>query len=314
MVAQEQESERIRQLRRRNHPAVMAPVPVPVTKRALERLPWTVEHRAVIAGVRVLIRSTGEQDWQRLLEHVPAGRPYLSDHEPDVIYSFTPVGAPHLLEPVNQYVLYQGSARVIRDKSLDDVLKAFLSDLTSALAHLSRPFTFFHAGAVSLRDAGIVLPGRTGSGKSTLVKAFAEAGAQYYSDEVAAIDPSGKLHPFLKPLWLRPEGEYFGPKLLVPAAAIGAKNGHRIRPVRLVAFPEWGPRARLRATRVPRSSAALALFSNAFAARAYPMRTLSDATEMVKEALCVRIRYKEAHDAVPLLQALLDESLGAAPV
>ena len=56
-----------------------------------------------------------------------------------------------------------------------------------------------HAGAVAWRDRGIVIPGRSHSGKTTLVRALVEA-ARYYSDEFAVLDPQGRLHPYPLPL------------------------------------------------------------------------------------------------------------------
>src|SRR5829696_8854419 len=109
MVAQEHRHARPS---RRRKPPVLTPVPIGVTVRALDRLPWLLQHRVVLAGVRVLIRSTGEQHWDRVLEHVPRGRPFSPQRKPHVVYSFTPAGAAHLLEPTNQHVLYQGTVRL----------------------------------------------------------------------------------------------------------------------------------------------------------------------------------------------------------
>lgn len=45
-----------------------------------------------------------------------------------------------------------------------------------------------------------MVPGRTLSGKSSLVLALVKAGADYYSDEYAVFDGSGRVHPYSKPL------------------------------------------------------------------------------------------------------------------
>jgi hypothetical protein len=64
------------------------------------------------------------------------------------------------------------------------------------VATLARELVFVHAGVVSWRNKAIVIPGRSWSGKTTLVLALAEAGANYYSDEYALFDSEGRVHPY----------------------------------------------------------------------------------------------------------------------
>jgi hypothetical protein len=62
---------------------------------------------------------------------------------------------------------------------------------------------YVHAGVVGIRGRALVIPGRSWSGKSTLVMALVNAGADYYSDEFAVLSPDGSLTPFARPLNLR---------------------------------------------------------------------------------------------------------------
>ena len=64
------------------------------------------------------------------------------------------------------------------------------------VATLARELVFVHAGVVGWRNKAIVLPGRSWSGKTTLVLALVEAGADYYSDEYALFDSEGRVHPY----------------------------------------------------------------------------------------------------------------------
>ena len=64
------------------------------------------------------------------------------------------------------------------------------------LATLAKELVFVHAGVVGWRNRALVIPGRSFSGKSTLVMALVEAGADYYSDEYAIFDLEGKVHPY----------------------------------------------------------------------------------------------------------------------
>lgn len=55
------------------------------------------------------------------------------------------------------------------------------------VATLAKGLVFVHAGVVGWRNRAIVIPRRSLSGKSTLVLALVEAGADYYPDEYAML-------------------------------------------------------------------------------------------------------------------------------
>jgi hypothetical protein len=62
---------------------------------------------------------------------------------------------------------------------------------------------FVHAGAVGYNGRAIVIPGRSFSGKSSLVAELVGAGAEYYSDEYTVLDERGLVHPYAKRLSIR---------------------------------------------------------------------------------------------------------------
>ena len=64
------------------------------------------------------------------------------------------------------------------------------------VATLAKELVFVHAGVVGWRNRAIVIPGRSLSGKTTLVLELVEAGADYYSDEYAIFDSEGRVHPY----------------------------------------------------------------------------------------------------------------------
>jgi hypothetical protein len=78
--------------------------------------------------------------------------------------------------------------------------------LVFVLAMISPPkMFFFHAGAVALNGKGIVIPGKSFAGKTTLTKEFIKHGAIYYSDDCALINSEGLLFPY--PISLAVRGE-----------------------------------------------------------------------------------------------------------
>lgn len=97
-----------------------------------------------------------------------------------------------------------------------------------ALAMISPPKMFyFHAGAISINGKGIIIPGGTYSGKTTLTEQFIRNGAVYYSDDCSLIDSEGFLYPYPIKLGVRQAGnrEYF------KAADLGALEG--VEPVKI---------------------------------------------------------------------------------
>jgi hypothetical protein len=104
-------------------------------------------------------------------------------------------------------------------------LAALESRVRAHVAVSSPDHVFVHAGVVGWQGRTIVIPGASGTGKSTLVAAFVEAGAEYWSDEYAVFDGDGGLHPFRRPITLVEPGRTTKRRLPVPA-----DGGHREDP------------------------------------------------------------------------------------
>lgn len=114
-----------------------------------------------------------------------------------------------------------------------DDASTLLADLESALhvqvARQARRSLFVHAGVVALHGRAVLIPGRSMSGKSTLVDALVRAGASYYSDEYAVLDARGRVHPYPKPLSMRQPGRA-RPRRVPVAAPVPLANGVPVPP------------------------------------------------------------------------------------
>jgi len=93
-------------------------------------------------------------------------------------------------------VAYVNDSRFARDFDVEHVLRQVESEMQRIVAEEARTYHFFHAGVVEWGGKAVLIPGRTLSGKSSLVVEFLRAGASYYSDEYAVIDSRGRVHPF----------------------------------------------------------------------------------------------------------------------
>lgn len=90
------------------------------------------------------------------------------------------------------------------------------------LAKISLPRKFYlHAGAVVWNGFGVLIPGASYSGKTTLVKELIEAGAEYYSDDCIILENDGYMLPLPRPLAIRTDAG----RLIKGAAEFGAKIG-----------------------------------------------------------------------------------------
>ena len=205
-------------------------------------------------------------------------------------------------------ILYTNQVRGLRTKDTDQVLEVLERDLQLYVAEQARRRVFVHAGVVGWRGRAIVIPGRTMSGKSTLVKALVEAGATYYSDEFAVLDERGRVHPYLKPLSMRENGG--GPPKEILPEALGGTCGVKPLPVGLVVVTSYREGARWRPRQLLPGRAVLALLGHTLSARSKPERALTTLHEVVGDALVLKGARGEAGKVAEILLARLAEQAG----
>jgi hypothetical protein len=179
------------------------------------------------------------------------------------------------------HLAYSDITRVARSEDLAEVLDAVESDLGLFVAAFARGKLFVHAGVVAWNGLAIVLPGRTHTGKSTLTAALLRAGATYYSDEYAVLDPRGRVHGFPRPISLRQATGK--PRRTMLAAP------DRPLPVGLVVATRFRPAAR-RWKPQPMSAAevVLALFENTVAAQRLGAQALTTLKKVSQSAVGLR--------------------------
>lgn len=191
---------------------------------------------------------------------------------------------------------YYDAVRFARSTSFAVVLQAFESQLQLLVAENARRRIFVHAGVVGWKNQAIVIPGRSFSGKSTLVDKLVRAGATYYSDEYAVFDERGRVYPFLRPLKLRAPQSLAGERL-VPVPL----NGHEVsKPltVRLIISTKYKPSASWRPRRLSPGRGVLELLSNTVSARSHTRRAIDTLTESVRSAEVLKGVRGEAEEIV----------------
>lgn len=196
-------------------------------------------------------------------------------------------------------LLYRATQQVARSEDLGEVLSVLEEDLKLHVAVSAPSRVFLHAGVVGWKGRAIVLPGRSCAGKSTLVDALLKAGATYYSDEYAVLDDRGRVHPYARPLRLRPRaGESAAPPARDPSEL---RVGRRPLPVSLVAMTHYEPGARWSPKALSPGQAVLALMETAVPVRNRPEATMHALREVVTHAPVVRGPRGEVEEAVEQL-------------
>jgi hypothetical protein len=185
-------------------------------------------------------------------------------------------------------------------------LEALEREIHSLVALKAPDHIFLHAGVVGYRGAALVVPGESHAGKTSLVAALVRAGAEYYSDEFAPLDPRGQVHPFAKPLSIRNEHHL---QVDHPVAALGGVSGREPLPVGAVAVTTYEPGTEWVPRRLSAGDAVLALLAHAVPAQSRPteaLRTISRALE--HGAIVIEGARGEANAVAPLLLAELERA------
>src|SRR6266550_3051017 len=250
--------------------------------KKVDRLGWTAGFALKSYGVRVGVRSNDASALDRVCEYLPAGWQTNTTPEVDRVYSILVGGVGPRANVRRSSLLYGDHLRLARSTKLDDVFERFESDLRLFVAELCPNRVFVHAGAVGWKGKAIVIPGRSYSGKSTLVAALVRAGATYYSDEYAVFDSRGLLHPFLKPLEIRAEGEFTQSRITVNE--LGGKSGTKPLPVGLVLMTSYKKGATWRPRKLSPGKGVLEMLFNTVSARRSPEKALSTLQHVTGQA------------------------------
>src|SRR5205085_9419960 len=226
----------------------------------IDRLGWAAGFSFSAYGVRAGVRVSDAAVVARLFELLPPGWKISRAAAVERLYSLAAGGA--CARPgVRRYsLLYADAERLARTPDLAEALDALESDLKLYVAEAAPRRVFIHAGVVGWRGRAILIPGRSFSGKTTLVSELLRAGATYYSDEYAVLDERGRVHPFPKKLSMRESGDHRQNDM--PVEAFGGRAGSKPLPVGLVIASQYKEGARWRPVELTPGQGALTLLAN----------------------------------------------------
>jgi len=172
----------------------------------LDCLVWAAGISFISFGMRIGVRVSTPELLEKVLAYLPPGWKFAPSPRVERLYSLVAGGVGPQPNVRKFHLLYGNSQRLARFASPDGLLETFETDLNSSIAEGSRQWFFLHAGVIGWKGQAVLIPGRSFSGKTTLVKEFLRMGADYYSDEFAPLGGSGRVHPFPRLLSIREHG------------------------------------------------------------------------------------------------------------
>ena len=274
----------------------------------IDRLGWAAGIAFVSYGLRIGIRVSSPEIMDRIEGLLPPNAKPARGPRVGCMYSLI-VSGTKVGSNVRRFnILYADAGQLARTKDTDQVLEALENHLQLYVAEQARRRVFVHAGVVGWRGRAIVIPGRTMSGKTTLVKALVEAGATYYSDEYAVFDERGRVHPYLKPLSMRENGGGRTKKIL--PEALGGTTGVKPLPVGLVVATSYREGVRWRPRQLLPGRAVMALLAHTVSARRKPERALTTLRQVVADALVLKGARGEVGEVAETLLGRLTEQAG----
>ena len=240
------------------------------------------EHNSLLSffayGVKLELRVPDALLSQLAWPIVP-GAEFANEGQPDAVFT---VEGGQSGEGATAYEIVENGAVLSEARTLEEAACAVESWVQLTVATLAKELVFVHAGVVGWKNRAVVVPGRSLSGKSTLVLSLVERGAHYYSDEYAVFDSEGRVHPY----WRLPKLRVASDQKVARSLLGGTLSGAPPKPIplgwvltsRYEAGSRWQPR------RLSHGGTLLGLLDNAVPLRCRPEQSVTALARAVKNA------------------------------
>jgi hypothetical protein len=269
------------------------------TANESEPSPWVAGRSIMAYGVRVGIQTNKPKFLDSLLARIPNIWQVSSPSPLERVFSVR-VGTTGLRKRGRLlHQLLEDRQVVANSTDLDLVLEAFDKQLKIYVAEMARRRVFVHAGAVEWQGKGIIVPGRSFSGKTSLVAELVRAGATYYSDEYAVLDGRGRMHPYPAPLAIRQPDS--NKQTNISAHELGGNVGAKPLPVSLVVVSRYEPGKEWHPVPLTPGQAMLELLNNTIPARRRPEAVITTLRKVVGRAVTLKGVRGEASQTAKLI-------------
>ena len=190
--------------------------------------------RFSLLGCVFEIRESPAAVWRSIQDRLPP----VEIADPAVV----PIRRYSVVAEGERFIVTRARRQAAGASSVASAAELVVDDVEVSLSRAIEGRILVHSGAVAWRGRAILLPGRSGSGKSELVAALVRAGAEYLSDEFAVLDREGKVHPYQRPLALRRPSGTTRVAVETDASGMGALPVGGLAFLRHRAASDWRPR------------------------------------------------------------------------
>ena len=235
-------------------------------------------------GVRLRLTADSPEVLARIPTLIPPGASACEPASADAAFGV-------LKEPGGTYQFTRDDSPVSSGLDLEFALMLLDNQIRIYVGINAPDRIFIHAGVVGVGDRAIVMPGRSFTGKTSLVVALVRAGAVYYSDEFAVIDNDGLVHPYARLLTVRDEANVQTDHAV---ETFGGVAGDKPLPIGAVVFAEYRPDAVWEPRTLSAGRGVLGMLSNALAALQRSEEALRILTRSVGDAVLVEGQRGEA--------------------
>lgn len=178
-----------------------------------------------------------------------------------------------------------------------------------------------HAAALACGDRGILLPGKSGSGKSSLAAWLTSRGCTYLTDELVLLSREGLIGAFTRPLSLRhPTVAALSSSVHIDAAEClmgeaGSMVPHRcLNPwwaastprLSCIVFPEFIEDHPATLTRLSKAQGCMQLIGCYVNARNFAGHGLSEIAGLARDVASYTLKFGHFSDVMQVLQPLLE--------
>jgi hypothetical protein len=218
-----------------------------------------------------------------------------------------------------RFHLLYGEDLLIATAKRDEVLRHLFWHVNLETCWQTGDFVLIHAGAVVTPNGeGVLLPAKSGSGKTTVTAGLVRAGFGYLSDEAAAIDPvTRRIYPYPKTLNIKKGSFKLFPDFkknngeLPPVQGEWHLSPNSIRPgaiggpcpVRFVIAPRYREGAATALAPTGRAETLTALWESLWNL-SYGGRALHLLADVMRSARGYQLEYGDYHEAVDVIADL----------
>ncbi|MDH3637143.1 MAG: hypothetical protein OES09_01595 [Gammaproteobacteria bacterium] len=214
----------------------------------------------------------------------------------------------HHAEPEPEWHIVRRDITIARASSVEELAAPLVEETLQRVAEPHRAGLAFHAAALSRRGLGILVPGQSGAGKSSLAAWLTAHGFNYLGDELTVVEPDRNMDAFTRPIKIKTSGVAAlqtlidirahqarllrsGATIMIPHKLLNPQSTRESAFLSLIVFPHYRAQAELTLTPLSAAKTGLALMECLVNARNLAGHGFGAAATMVREVSAFRLDY-----------------------